>query len=217
MDAPVPQRRRGPWAWLTRSRGIQLAAVAVGVVAALLVLQGLVAKPYEIPSESMAPTLEPGEGVLANRLAYRLGEPSVGDVALFHPPVGAVGDDPVCGDTRTRNRARSEPCPRPTPERDETAFIKRIVAGPGDRVRIEAGRPVVNGDPVEEPFETVPCRPPSLCDLPREIVVPDGHYFVLGDHRGGSIDSRHWGPVPREWMIGKAVLSYWPPDRIGWL
>ncbi len=200
-EAPVSERAR--WVRL----GL---AAALGLLV-LFAVQALLVRPYGIPSESMEPTLMPGEGILVNRLAYRLGDPERGDLAVFHPPVGALGEEARCGVPRPRR----SPCPEPTAEHADEVYVKRIVALPGERVAIAGGAPVVNGEPLTEDFATIPCRAPSLCELPREIVVPADHYFVMGDHRGGSIDSRHWGPVPREWLVGQAFLRYWPPGRLG--
>jgi signal peptidase I len=98
----------------------------------------------------------------------------------------------------------------------ETNFIKRVVAGPGDTLSIENGTPIVNGEALEEDY-TRPCRGLGGCDFKTEITIPEDHYFMMGDNRGASDDSRYWGPVPREWIIGEAFSTYWPPDRIGLL
>ena len=74
--------------------------------------------------------------------------------------------------------------------------------------------PVVNGEVADEPFIR-PCRGLAECDLPDEITIPPDHYFMMGDNRGASDDSRSFGPVPRDWIIGQAFATYWPPDRIG--
>ena len=79
---------------------------------------------------------------------------------------------------------------------------------------IENGRPVVNGKIAEENFIR-PCTPGGACNLPQQITIPPDHYFMMGDNRGSSDDSRFWGPVPRDWIIGKAFATYWPPDRVG--
>jgi signal peptidase I len=105
-------------------------------------------------------------------------------------------------------------CPKSTPQESETNFIKRIVAGPGDRLYIKNGHPVVNGVVAKEPFIN-PCDGGDGCSMPKPITIPPNDYFMMGDNRGRSDDSRFWGPVPRSWMIGEAFFTYWPPDRIG--
>lgn len=184
-----------------------IVALAVGLA---LLIQAFVVKPYQIPSESMEPTLDKGDRVLVNRFIYHLGDPEIGDVVVFHPPKGA--DTDRCGAPRKDGQA----CPEPTPEQSETNFIKRIVAGPGDTVRIEDGHPVVNGERPDESF-IIPCGGGAACDLPKEITIPPDHYFMMGDNRGASQDSRFWGPVPRDWIIGQAFATYWPPQKIGTL
>jgi len=185
------------------------------------VIQALVIKPYQIPSESMEPTLDPGQRVLVNRFGYRFGDPSVGDVVVFHPPVGAVpgerGDtsEPLGGACGV-DKESTEACPEPHDEEASTNFIKRIVAGPGDRLRIEGGIPIVNGEAAQEDF-IVPCRGGGGCEFPGEIEIPPDHYFMMGDNRGHSDDSRFWGPVPRDWIIGEAFFTYWPVNRVGLL
>jgi signal peptidase I len=183
--------------------------VIVGLAVGLaLLIQAYLVKPYQIPSESMEPTLDRGERVLVTRFLYHLEDPEVGDVVVFHPPSGADSDR--CGVRRKPRQA----CPEPTSEESETNFIKRIVAGPGDRVRIEDGHPVVNGETPEEDFIR-PCGGGGACDLPQEITIPPDHYFMMGDNRGASQDSRFWGPVPRDWIIGQAFATYWPPQKVG--
>jgi signal peptidase I len=185
-----------------------IVALAIGLA---LAIQALIVKPYQIPSESMEPTLDPGERVLVNRLGYRVGDPAIGDVVVFHPPAGADrGND--CGVERERGQA----CAEPTPERSDTNFIKRIVAGPGDSLSIVDGHPVVNGEMAEEDFIR-PCAGGNGCNFPEEITIPPDHYFMMGDNRGQSDDSRYWGPVPRDWIIGEAFFTYWPIDKVGLL
>jgi signal peptidase I len=157
----------------------------------------------------MEPTLEPHQRVLVNRLGYRVGDPAIGDIVVFHPPAGA-DNGRKCGVAREGN----EPCPEPTPERSDTNFIKRIVAGPGDRLYIEDGHPVVNGEIAEEDFVR-PCGGGPACNFRDEITIPEDHYFMMGDNRGASDDSRYWGPVPRDWIIGEAFFTYWPIDKVG--
>jgi signal peptidase I len=177
-------------------------------------IQHWVVKPYQIPSGSMEPTLDIGQRVLVNRFVYHFTDPKIGDIVVFHPPTGAdeMGGG-QCGDASTGTSSDAA-CDRPVPEESETNFIKRIVAGPGDRLSIQAGHPVVNGKMAQEDFIR-PCQSGGACNLPKPITIPPDHYFMMGDNRGASDDSRFWGPVPRDWIIGKAFATYWPPDRIG--
>jgi signal peptidase I len=186
---------------------VAIVAVALGLA---LGIQAFLVKPYRIPSESMVPTLEVGQRVLVNRIGARFGTPEVGDVVVFHPPAGAeIGN--ACGDG---NPVQGAVCARPTPERADVNFIKRVIAGPGDRLRIDDGRVILNGRRVREPYAQ-PCGGGDGCDFPREVTIPPGHWFMMGDNRGSSDDSRFWGPVPEDWIIGEAFGTYWPPDRIG--
>ncbi|HEX6228809.1 MAG TPA: signal peptidase I [Solirubrobacterales bacterium] len=199
---PKAQSRAGALAEL-----VVIVALALGFA---LALQAWVVKPYQIPSRSMEPTLDVGQRVLVNRFLYHLADPGIGDIVVFHPPVGADNGG-QCGVVR---RPR-QPCARPTSERSDQNFIKRIVAGPGDTLSIRNGHPVVNGvEKTDESF-IMPCGNGGGCDLTKPITIPPDHYFMMGDNRGASDDSRFWGPVPREWIIGKAFLTYWPPDRVG--
>jgi signal peptidase I len=165
----------------------------------------------------MEPTLDVGQRVLVNRFLYHFSDPSIGDIVVFHPPAGADGNGTACGVSvggRPPVEA-GEPCPEPTKEESEQNFIKRIVAGPGDRLSVRNGHPVVNGvAKTDEPYIR-PCGAGSACNLPKTITIPADHYFMMGDNRGESDDSRFWGPVPRDWLIGKAFATYWPPDRVG--
>lgn len=188
-----------------------MAVIVALAIALALAIQAWVVKPYQIPSESMEPTLDVGQRVLVNRFLYDFGDPSINDIVVFHPPVGADGTGPPCG-VRSGD---GEPCPEPTEERSGQNFIKRIVAGPGDELSIRNGHPVVNGvEQTDEPFIT-PCGNGGACNMPKTITIPAGHYFMMGDNRGASDDSRFWGPVPKDWIIGKTFATYWPPDRIG--
>lgn len=158
----------------------------------------------------MEPTLDVGQRVLVNRFLYHFTDPSIGDIVVFHPPAGADRGT-ECGVAQDPREA----CPKPTAAESSQNFIKRIVAGPGDTLAVRNGHPVVNGvEKSDEPY-TLPCGSASACNLPKPITIPPDHYFMMGDNRGASDDSRFWGPVPRDWIIGKAFATYWPPDRIG--
>jgi signal peptidase I len=184
-----------------------IVALALGLA---LAIQAWLIKPYQIPSGSMEPTLDIGQRVLVNRFLYHFTDPSIGDIVVFHPPKGA-DNGTECGVPHSQRQS----CPRPTAEESSQNFIKRIVAGPGDTLSVRDGHPVVNGvEKTEEPY-TMPCGVAGACNLPKPIVVPPDYYFMMGDNRGASDDSRFWGPVPRKWIIGKAFATYWPPDRVG--
>ena len=166
----------------------------------------------------MEPTLDVGQRVLVNRFLYHFKDPSIGDIVVFHPPQGANGGGAggECGDPRTGAGGSSgSACDEPTPQEASVNFIKRIVAGPGDTLSVKEGHPVVNGvEKTDEPYIR-PSTECAVCNLPKAIKIPPGYYFMMGDNRGESDDSRFWGPVPRSWIIGKAFATYWPPDRIG--
>ena len=183
-----------------------IVAVALGLA---LGIQAFLVKPYRIPSESMEPTLVKGQRILVNRIGNRFSDPDIGDVLVFHPPAGAEQEN-TCG---SGPPPEGQVCDKPTPERADVNFVKRVVAGPGDRIAIDNGHVVLNGKRQEESFAR-PCGGGSDCDFPREVTVPADHYFMMGDNRGASDDSRFWGPVPRKWIIGGAFATYWPPKRI---
>jgi len=182
-------------------------AIAVGLA---LLIQAFIVKPYRIPSSSMVPTLDVGQRVLTNRL---INHPSVGDIVVFHPPKGADPVNPVCG-SPNQGQGHNRACDTPTPEQSSQTFIKRVVGGPGDRIQIVNGHVIRNGVPEKDSY-IAPCGADPSCNFRTPIVIPPGDYFMMGDNRGESDDSRFWGPVPDKWVIGVAFFTYWPPDRIG--
>jgi signal peptidase I len=186
---------------------VTIVAVALGLA---LGIQAFLVKPFRIPSESMVPTLEVGQRVLVDRVSFRFGDPDRGDIVVFKPPAGAEAN--ACGVQHPSNA----PCPRPTEGRADTNFIKRVVAVPGDRLKVLDGAVYINGRRQKEPFARLDPEC-GICNLPREITIPADHYFMMGDNRGESADSREWGPVPKKWIIGNAFMTYWPPRRIGLL
>jgi signal peptidase I len=171
----------------------------VVAIAAVLAFEAEVAKPYRIPSPSMEPTLHcahPVAGcrasnsdrVLVNRLAYRFRDPKRGEIVVFHTPDAAKN---ACGISGT--------------------YVKRLIGLPGDVVSERNGDVYVNGRRLDEPYVRPELRDRVTQRWPR---VADGHYFLLGDNRASSCDSRRWGTVPRKSLIGPVLLTYWPPMRL---
>ena len=140
-------------------------------------------QPVKVEGGSMEPGLEDQERIFINKLVYRLESIGRGDIVVFRYP----------RDTRK-------------------SFIKRVIALPGDRVRIDYGHVYLNGQLVAEPY--VPAEYLDGKSYP-ESVVPANSYFVLGDHRSMSNDSREFGPVLRGYIYGKAVFGYWPMEKVG--
>jgi len=158
-------------------------------VAVALLLRTWVIEPRWIPSGSMLPTLQLQDRILVEKLRPQLGAAlPVDTIVVFRPPDALLeaGYDPGA------------------------ALIKRVVAEAGDQVEVKDGHLWRNGQPIEERWLEAPMAyrfPP--------LTVPEGQLMVLGDNRNASLDSHLWGPLPRERVIGTAVLRYWPPERIG--
>ncbi len=186
---------------------VVIIAVAIGLAFGI---QAFIVKPYKIPSISMEPTLTVGQRVLVNRLGSDFNPPHVGEVAVFHPPVDAETE--VCGAPHYDGAA----CDRPQSKPSSAYFIKRIVAGPGDVIYIRDGHVVRNGKPEADGY-IEPSPVASECSYLSPIKIPPGMWFMMGDNRGQSDDSRYWGPVPTKWIVGQAFASYWPPNRVGFL
>jgi signal peptidase I len=186
---------------------VTIVAVALGLA---LGIQAFLVKPFRIPSESMVPTLEIGQRVLVDRVSKNFSDYGRGDILVFKPPLGAESNS--CG----VQHAETSACPTATQERSDTNFIKRVVGVGGDRIKVLGGAVYVNGKRQKESFARLDdsC---GICNLPDEVTIPKGYYFMMGDNRGASADSREWGPIPKDWVIGQAFATYWPPKKIGTL
>jgi signal peptidase I len=180
----------------------------VGLVLAIVVATVAVASEvnhaptavYRVVSGSMEPTLAVGQVVHVDTSAYASVPPRIGDVVAFHGPAGAIGATSVCGVVYVA----SEVCPQSTPAESNQIFIKRVVAGPGDTIAVADGSVVRNGVLHVERF-TAACGGGAACNFPDAIKVPAGEWFLMGDQREHSDDSRYWGPVPQIWIVGKVV------------
>jgi signal peptidase I len=218
--------------------------VVVAIVLALLIKTFLV-QAFFIPSGSMEQTLHVNDRVLVNKLAFHTGSPQRGDIVVFNTAgtrfAASDGSDadylpcpksnPVVSGLRAVQRAIGIG----TCGQDD--FIKRIIAGPGDTIRCcsSAGQVVLNGTPLNEPYlfendasafceeseqlvERGEGYQASVCSASSPpVVVPAGMYWVMGDHRGNSLDSRYNGFVPRDKLVGRAFVRIWPPARLGFL
>jgi signal peptidase I len=156
--------------------------LAVSVVVSAFIIIFLY-QPVRVEGTSMLPMLEDQDRLFINKIAYRVGEIHQGDVVVFQYP---------------RDPSKS--------------YIKRIIALPGDDLRIDHGRVFVNGKLLNEPY--VPERFTDDRSQP-EMVLPPHEYWVMGDHRSISSDSRDFGPVDRDLIYGKAAFVYWPVEQIG--
>jgi signal peptidase I len=199
--------------FLTSSLG-ELVVFGAIVVALLWAVQTWIVKPYRIPSASMAPTLQVGERILVDRISLRWQAPQIGEIMVFHPP----RDTDRCVDphqgANAAGRADARACDVVGRAESAQSFVKRVVGLPGDRLQIIGGHVIRNGRREADPY-SVPCSGATQCDFPGPIVVPRGDYYMMGDNRPASEDSRFWGPVPRSWLIGDVFFSYWPPSRFG--
>jgi signal peptidase I len=149
---------------------------SAAVYATLIVTFGF--QVARVEGQSMAPTLADQDRLIVNKLAYRIGEPQVGDIVMLYYPL-----------------------------RPEKSFVKRVIAAEGDQVRIVDGKIYRNDVLMDDSF--VPPEFRSHDDWgPR--VIDEGYYFVMGDHRNNSSDSRHWGLVPKKYIIGRVQLRWWP-------
>jgi signal peptidase I len=211
---PPPERpvrhSRNPVDRLTRGLpdpariAIDWIVTIAGAIAIVLIVKAYVVNPYRIPSSSMEPTLhcarsEPGcearisDRVLANRFLYRLRDPRRGEIIVFKtPPAARI----KCGAGGT--------------------FVKRLIGLPGDTVELRLrngnGYVFINGKALKEPYIQQSRRSAPTGFGP--VKVKPDNYFMMGDNRSQSCDSRMWGTVPRKNLIGKVFATYWPPNRI---
>jgi len=198
---PVDRLTRGlPHGWRVT---IDWVVTIIGAIAIVLAIKAWVVNPYRIPSSSMEPTLHcarPADGceagfsdrVLANRFIYHFRDPERGEIVVFETPPAAQAR---CGAGGT--------------------FVKRVIGLPGETLELRPRNGdtfvFINGERLEEPYIEPARRSAGESETFR---IPEGHYFMMGDNRSKSCDSREWGTVPRENLIGNVFATYWPPNRI---
>lgn len=185
-------------------------AIALGLA---LGIQAFIVKPYEIPSASMLPTLHISQRILVDRIGNDFGSPTVGEIYVFHPPASASCADPAEGQDNT-GAPHAQACAVVGRRESSETYVKRVVGLPGDRLSIRQGHVYRNGVRERDRF-TKPCEEHAGCTFAKSFTVPRGDYYMMGDNRPNSLDSRFWGPVPRKWLIGRAFATYWPPSRVG--
>jgi signal peptidase I len=192
--------------------------VIVGLALGLAIaIQAFLVKPYRIPSGSMLPTLHINQRILVDRIGNDFSSPQIGNIYVFHPPKNYADGctDPDEGEN-SDGHMYARPCAIAEPQPSTQTFVKRVVAVPGDRLSIRDSDVILDGRRERAPY-IAPCGDTGSCNFPGTITVPAGEYYMMGDNRGESDDSRFWGPVRSSWIIGRAFFTYWPPDRIGTL
>ena len=169
--------------------GLEWVAIIAGALVVAFVVKTFLIQAFYIPSPSMEDTLMVGDRVLVNKLSYRLHDVNRGDIVVFERPPGDAGDQQI------------------------KDLIKRVVGLEGDTVEGRNGRVVVNGRELKEPYLPDGQETPDFS--PRS--VPDGHVFVMGDNRTNSKDSRFFGPITEDLIVGRAFVRVWPATEFGLL
>jgi signal peptidase I len=186
-EVPVPMPRRGRWV----REGLVVVIVAL-VVAVLL--RTYVVQTFFIPTGSMEPTLNVGDRILVNKLSYHLHGVNRGDIVVFQRPPAENCGGPVVSD-----------------------LVKRVIGLPGETISLSGGYVDINGKrlneswlPADRQGITGQGPPGTASNLARPYKIPANHYFVMGDNRQNSCDSRYWGPISRTLIVGKVELRVWP-------
>ncbi len=182
LDADAGRQSLGPARRKSAGMGLWLRDLLVSAIASILIITFLY-QPVRVEGTSMLPRLEDSDRLFINKFVYHFEAIERGDVVVFHYP-----RDP------------------------EKSYIKRVIALPGDRLRIDRGQVWLNGRPLRERYVPEEYRDNRSM---AEMVIPEDTYFMMGDHRSISSDSREFGPVERSLIYGKAVFVYWPARDAG--
>jgi signal peptidase I len=152
-----------------------------------------VAQPNQVKGSSMVPNFTDGEYLLTDKISYQFSSPQRGDVVVFKAPA-------------------TESCAE-----DECEYIKRIIGLPNDKVMVESNKVYLNGQLLDQYFipDDYVTKPGDFCEEGVEVTVPEGKFLVFGDNRSHSRDSREFGPINKELILGKAFFKYWPISAMG--
>ncbi len=199
-SAPQPGRVASATGKRPRRTRWIIECIAIVVVAVLIavLLRAFVVQTFYIPSQSMTPTLQIGDRILVNKLSYKLHGVGRGDIIVFgRPPL----EEQTCS---------------PPPVND---LVKRVIGLPGETVSLDHGHVDINGKRLSEPWLppgvlTTPGPGNTAFNLSHPFVVPKGDYYLMGDNRSESCDSRYWGPIPKSLIVGKVAMRIWPISRI---
>ena len=162
-------------------------------------LRTAVAESCYIPTASMQPTLQINDKLIVDKISYRFANPVRGDIVVFNPTAQLAKEVDAEGKQKFKEN-----------------FIKRVIGVPGDRIEVKSGKVYINGKVISEKYlDEAPNYNWSSTALTPDGVVPKSHYLVLGDNRNNSYDSHYWGFVPKDKIVGKAVVRFWPLDRAG--
>jgi len=188
-DATTRRRRK-------RTNGRKLAiewiVLVVSALTIALLIKTFLFQAFVIPTPSMVPTLKPGDRILVNKISYKLHDVNRGDVVVFSAPPGQETDG-------------------------VKDLVKRVIALPGETIEARDGTVVIDGRALEEPYVNEECAGPvSGQALPKQEIPPE-HVFVMGDNRCGSKDSRIFGAIPTDTIIGRAFVRIWPVSRFKFL
>jgi signal peptidase I len=192
-DRPEPEPGEPPPPSKARRRGRFLVETLVIVVVALLVavlLRTFVIQTFYVPSGSMEPTIQIGDRILVDKLSYHFHSVHRGDIIVFKTPPAENCGGPAVPD-----------------------LVKRVIGLPGNRISSRGNTVYINGKPLAEPW--LPANEPLGKPI-TPMTVPKNEYYVMGDNRPNSCDSRYWGPVARSLIVGKVVAIFWPPSRLHW-
>jgi signal peptidase I len=196
-----------------RSFWREFPVLVIAAFALALLIKTFVLQAFYIPSGSMLPTLEVGERILVEKISYRFGGPDRGDVVVFERSLNPAVPSPHEDDSVIEDVANAFKSLFGFPTGGEQDYVKRVMAVGGDTIEGRDGVVYVNDEAVDEPY-----LPDGVVtnDFPPQQ-VPRGQIFVMGDNRGSSDDSRNFGPVDDDEVVGRAFLSIWPANDFGTL